>query len=96
MICKRCGSALPSEGVVCLQCGTMMSKEQLEEIKKWQEINKQNNNTGPKLMSSRYGVNKENFEYNTETKKENKLMAALALVGIVLIIIIVAIIKFLA
>ena len=35
MICKRCGAALPSDGVTCIQCGTMMSKEQIEEQKKW-------------------------------------------------------------
>jgi len=58
MICKRCGSALPSEGAVCKQCGAMMTKEQIEEQKKWKEINKQNNNMA-KLLSDKYNANKE-------------------------------------
>lgn len=93
MICNRCGAALPSDGVTCKQCGAMMSKEQIEEQKKWKEINKQNNNINANLMSSRYGVNKENFNYN-EPKKENKLLGLLVIVGIVFIIIIIAAIKF--
>ena len=92
MICKKCGSALPSNGAVCKQCGAMMSKEQIDEQKKWQEINKQNNNIN--LMSSKYNVNKENFKYNTEEKKENKLLGALILVGIVVVIVLIATIKF--
>ena len=60
MICKRCGAALPNSGVVCMQCGAMMSKEQIEEQKKWQEINKQTNNV--QLMSEKYKSNKENFK----------------------------------
>ena len=93
MICNRCGAPLPNDGVVCKQCGAMMSKEQIEEQKKWKEINKQSSQT-VNLMSSRYGVNKDNFDYSNEPKKENKLLGLLILVGILLIVIIFAIIKF--
>ena len=93
MICKRCGAALPSNGVVCLQCGAMMSKEQIEEQKKWKEINKETNKT-INLMSSKYNVNKENFNYDNEPKKENKLLGLLVVVGVFLIILIIAAIKF--
>jgi len=92
MVCNKCGAALPSDGAVCLQCGAMMSKEQIEEKRKWKEINKQNNNI--KLMSSKYGVNKENFSYNNEPKKENKLLGLLVIVGVLLLIILFAAIKF--
>lgn len=93
MICNKCGAALPSDGVTCKQCGTMMSKEQIEEQKKWKEINKQNNNK-IELMSSRYGVNKETFKYDNEPKKENKVLGLLIIVGVVFAIIIIAAIKF--
>lgn len=92
MICKRCGAALPSDGVTCIQCGTMMSKDQIEEQKKWKEINKQNNNI--QLMSSKYGVNKENFSYEAEPKKENKLLGLLVIVGVLFLILLIAAIKF--
>ena len=94
MICKRCGAALPNEGVVCKQCGAMMSKEQIGEQKKWKEINKQNNNSSANLLSSRYGVNKENFKYDEAPKKENKLLGLLVIVIIVLVVLLIAAIKF--
>lgn len=93
MFCKRCGSALPNEGAICKQCGAMMSKEQLEEQKKWQEI--QNNSNTVNLMSQKYGVSKENFKYDTETPKENKLLGAVIILGVLIIIVIIALIKFL-
>lgn len=91
MICKRCGAALPSDGVTCMQCGTMMSKEQIEEQKKWKEINKQNNKV--QLMSSKYGVNKDEFNYNTEPKKEKKLLGVLVIVGVLLVVLLIAALK---
>ncbi len=93
MICKRCGSALPSDGVVCKECGAMMTKEQIEEQKKWKEINKNQRET-IKLMSSKYNVNKENFKYDNEPKKENKLLGLLVIVGVLLVVILIAAIKF--
>ena len=92
MICKRCGAALPNTGVVCMQCGAMMSKEQIEEQKKWQEINKQTNNV--QLMSEKYKSNKENFKYNSEDKKENKLLGLLIIVGVFTLILLIAALKF--
>lgn len=93
MNCKRCNSPLPSDGVVCLQCGAMMTKEQIEEQKKWKEINKESNNR-VKLMSNKYGVNKENFNYDNEQKKENKLLGLLVVIGVFLLILLIAAIKF--
>lgn len=95
MICNRCGSALPSDGVVCKQCGAMMNKEQIEEQKKWNEINKQHNQT-VKLMSSKYNVNKDKFRYENEPKKENKLAGLLVIIGVLFVVIIIAAIKFLS
>ena len=92
MICNRCGSALPSDGVICKECGAMMTKEQIEEQKKWNELNKETNRK-INLMSSKYNVNKDNFSYE-EPKKENKLVGLLVLVGVTLIIILLAAIKF--
>ncbi|MBQ6687225.1 MAG: hypothetical protein IJN03_01730 [Bacilli bacterium] len=94
MFCKRCGAALPGEGAICKQCGAMMSKEQLEEQKKWQEI--QNKPNTVNLMSQKYGVNKDNFKYESETKKENKLLGAIIIFGVFIIIVIIAFIKFFA
>jgi len=93
MICKRCGAALPNEGVVCKQCGAMMTKEQIEEQKKWNEMDERNKYAA-KLMSSKYNVNKENFSYDEEPKKENKLLGLLVVVGVFLIIVLIAAIKF--
>jgi len=93
MICNRCGSALPNDGVTCIQCGAMMSKEQIEEQKKWKELNKEHNKK-VNLMSNKYNVNKENFSYDEEPKKENKLLGLLVVVGVFLIIVLIAAIKF--
>ena len=35
MYCKKCGFALPSHGYICLNCGAMMSKEQIDKQKKF-------------------------------------------------------------
>jgi len=95
MICKRCGSALPSEGAVCKQCGAMMTKEQIEEQKKWKEINKQNNNMA-KLLSDKYNANKEAFRYDTEKTKDNKYLGLIIVLVIFLVIVGVAVAKFLS
>lgn len=93
MICNRCKAALPNEGYICKQCGAMMTKEQIEEQKKWNEMDERNKYAA-KLMSSKYKVDKENFYYNNDTKKENKLLGLLVLVAILFIVILFAAIKF--
>lgn len=95
MICKRCGAALPSDGAICKQCGAMMTKEQLEEQKKWKEMDDRNKYAA-KLMSSKYNVNKDKFEYNKDQPKENKFLGLLIILIVVLIIVGIAIAKFLA
>ena len=95
MICKRCGAALPNEGVVCKQCGAMMTKEQIEEQKKWNEMDERNKYAA-KLMSSKYNVNKENFDYNNEAQKENKWLGLVIILVVVLVVVGIAIAKFLA
>lgn len=92
MVCNRCGASLPSEGIICKECGAMMAKAQIEEQKKWNELNKETNRK-INLMSSKYNINKDSFTYD-EPKKENKLLGLLVLVGVVLIIILFAAIKF--
>lgn len=93
MICNRCKAALPNDGYICKHCGAMMSKEQIEEQRKWNEMNERNKQAA-KLMSSKYNVNKENLNYGNNPQKENKLLGLLVIVGVVFIILILAAIKF--
>lgn len=62
MICRKCGSVLPSHGYICPSCGLMMDKEQIE-------MQKQNNKGEFKkeYNSDKYGVKKD-IKYNDERK----------------------------
>ena len=87
MYCKKCGSALPSYGYICKNCGAMMDKEQIKEQKeniinnkKEQEVN---------LLSLQYDQTHE----QPKKLKENKVLGGLIILLVLLILVIIAIIK---
>lgn len=89
MYCNKCGSALPSHGYICKNCGAMMSEEQIATQK---SFNKENNNkVEVNLLTDRYNVNKTTSSF--KPRKENKLVGVLFIILIVLVLIILAIIK---
>lgn len=81
MKCNRCGSPLPSEGMVCKFCGALMDKKQLD----YQNKMKDKDNQKITLLSEKYG-HQNNIEYNKV--KENKVLG-LVIISIVLIILII-------
>lgn len=89
MNCKRCGAPLPSQGYVCSQCGMFMSSEQIEIQKQYM---KNNNDLRAELVSEKYGGKKE--IYQSREVRENKGLAFLALFGVLIFIIIIAIIVY--
>lgn len=88
MICKKCGKALPGEGVTCKFCGAMMDQSQLEERRAMSDPNQKFN---AHLMSDRYGIDKSNIFNKEDAPKENKALGA-ALILIILLILIVLVI----
>ena len=87
MFCKRCGNALPSHGFVCLNCGAMMSPEQIKEQKEL--MKKDNNNV---ILKSDF-YSKEPINRNYEKPKDNKIVGALIILIIVIALIVFAILK---
>lgn len=81
MKCNRCGSPLPSEGMVCKFCGALMDKKQLD----YQNKMKDKDNQKITLLSEKYG-HQNNIEYNKV--KENKVLG-LVIISIVLVILII-------
>ena len=51
MICKNCKNPLPSDGIVCKFCGTLMSQEQINYQRKY----KDRENERIVLLSEKYG-----------------------------------------
>ncbi len=85
MQCKRCGKALPSNGISCKFCGALMDQEQ---------INMRNNlqdkeNKRIELLSEKYGQI-QNIEY--QKPKENKILGLIIIILVLLFLIILAII----
>ena len=80
MKCSRCGSPLPSDGIVCKFCGALMNQKQIA----YQNKMKDNDNKRITLLSEKYG-HENKIEYR-ETK-ENKALG-LAIIIIVLVFLI--------
>lgn len=83
MYCKKCGSPLPKDGVICKFCKTAMSQEQINERNKIK--NKQDQNII--LLSEKYGQ-ASHIEYRP---KENKFLGMIIIVITLLVLIILAI-----
>ena len=81
MKCSRCGSPLPSDGIVCKFCGALMDQKQIS----YQNKMRDNDNKRITLLSEKYG-HENKIEYR-ETK-ENKALG-LAIIIIVLVFLIV-------
>ena len=80
MICKNCKNPLPSDGIVCKFCGTLMSQEQIHNQRKY----KDRENERIVLLSEKYG-HENKIEYRE--KKENKILG-LAVILIILVFLI--------
>ena len=81
MKCNRCGSPLPSDGMVCKFCGALMDQKQIS----YQNKMKDKNSERIVLLSEKYG-HENKIEYR-ETK-ENKALG-LAIIIIVLVFLVV-------
>lgn len=84
MKCKVCGNSLPSDGVVCKFCGTLMGQEQIN----YQSKMKDKNNKRIMLLSEKYGHDNK-VEYREE--KENKLLGLIIIIFILVFLIILTI-----
>ena len=87
MYCKRCGSALPSHGFVCKNCGAMMDSNQIREQK--EHMKNDNSKTSVNLLSEQYGVDRGNLKKG----KENKFLGAIIIILVLVLLIIFAILK---
>lgn len=81
MKCSRCGSPLPSDGIVCKFCGALMNQSEIN----YQNQMNDKNNKRITLLSEKYG-HENKIEYR-ETK-ENKALG-LAIIIIVLVFLVV-------
>ena len=78
MKCNRCGSPLPSDGMVCKFCGALMDQKQIS----YQNKMKDKNNERIVLLSEKYG------HQNNREVKENKVLG-LIIISVVLVILII-------
>ena len=78
MYCKKCGSALPSKGYICQNCGTMMTKEQIKEQKEYNQSNQEE----IELLSDKYRNTPLNRNY--PKIKENKYLGAILIILIII------------
>jgi len=84
MICKNCKNPLPSDGIVCKFCGTLMSQEQIHNQRKY----KDRENERIVLLSEKYG-HENKIEYREN--KENKILGFISIVIVLLVLIFLAI-----
>mgnify|MGYP004621950971 FL=1 len=84
MICKNCKNPLPSDGIVCKFCGTLMSQEQIKNQRKY----KDRENERIVLLSEKYG-HENKIEYREV--KENKILGFISIVIVLLVLIFLAI-----
>lgn len=84
MNCKRCGRPLPSRGVTCKFCGTLMDQEQIDFQKKMND----NHENRLELLSEKYG-HENKIEYRES--KENKILGLVIIVIVLLFLIILTI-----
>lgn len=85
MICKNCKNPLPSDGIVCKFCGTLMSQEQINDQRKYKDREKER----IVLLSEKYG-HENKIEYREN--KENKILGFISIVIVLLVLIFLAII----
>ena len=85
MKCKVCGNSLPSEGIVCKFCGTLMNQGQINYQNKMKDKNAQR----IMLLSEKYGYNNKK-EYREE-KKENKILGLFVILIVIIFLIILTI-----
>lgn len=84
MICKNCKNPLPSDGIVCKFCGTLMSQEQINDQRKYKDRKKER----IVLLSEKYG-HENKIEYREN--KENKILGFISIVIVLLVLIFLAI-----
>lgn len=90
MYCKKCGSALPSQGFVCKRCGTMMDSEQIKEQKDYIKAD-DNKKLEVSLLSDKYSNNPIKRDYSK--RKDNKILGAILIILILITLIIIALLK---
>lgn len=84
MICKNCKNPLPSDGIVCKFCGTLMSQEQINDQRKYKDREKER----IVLLSEKYG-HENKIEYREN--KKNKIFGFISIVIVLLVLIFLAI-----
>lgn len=84
MICKNCKNPLPSDGIVCKFCGTLMSQEQINDQRKYKDREKER----IVLLSEKY-CHENKIEYREN--KENKILGFISIVIVLLVLIFLAI-----
>lgn len=81
MKCNRCKNTLPSDGIVCKFCGTLMDEKQIKEQNKYRD----KNNEKLMLLSEKYGHSN---EINYREEKENKVLGLVIISVVILFLII--------
>lgn len=92
MVCRKCGSALSNDQIICPFCGVMKSKEQLDSSSKIQRDNSKDLKVN--LLSEKYGMEAIRYEKKVNSLND-KLIVFLVLCGIFLIFFLVMVIIFL-
>lgn len=89
MFCEKCNSALPSDGYVCLHCGALMTKSQIEMQKKLREEKRKF--ASPNYMSAKFGSKRE-FEYNNSSNNYIIVVCSLIILMVIFVIIVINVI----
>jgi len=76
MKCKRCGKALGTDRGICPFCGSLLSKEQVENYRKAKEEKM----FEPEMITEKYG--EKLIYYEKSKEKENKVLGLIVILGV--------------
>lgn len=80
MNCKRCGKALGTDRGICPFCGSLLSKEQMDSYKRYQQAHQ----FEAKMVTEKYGMKP--VYYEKANNNENKVIGFIVVLAILIVL----------
>ena len=84
MYCQNCGKSLGTNRINCPHCGAMISKEQIDLQKGYQQDQKEK--LRAQLISEKYGQTMNYEENNRNNTSEKKWIGVLVVLGVLIVL----------